>query len=151
MALRLDHANSVSKLLTVVDQVTRYLPSSVLCLAIAGEEACLLWRRLKCLIVLLRCGSPQICRRPAGCYRLEVPILFRPDTDFQSMDGSNFAPELWLEMPLTPERCGPFHCIVARKRGTHVYCLTNRICRSLYRACKRFLNIPLSYILLSSQ
>ncbi|KAG1850336.1 hypothetical protein DFJ58DRAFT_662081, partial [Suillus subalutaceus] len=49
-------------------------------------------------------------------YRLEVPILFRPDTDFQSMDGSNIAPELWLEMPLTPERCGSFHCIVTLPR-----------------------------------
>jgi hypothetical protein len=47
---------------------------------------------------------------------LEVPILFHPDTDFQSMDGSNIAPELWLEMPLTPERSVPFHCAVTLPR-----------------------------------
>lgn len=47
---------------------------------------------------------------------LEVPILFHPDTDFQSMDGSNIAPELWLEMPLKPERCIPFHCAVTLPR-----------------------------------
>lgn len=47
---------------------------------------------------------------------LEVPILFHPDTDFQSMDGTNVAPELWLEMPLTPERSVPFHCAVTLPR-----------------------------------
>ncbi|KAG1876361.1 hypothetical protein F4604DRAFT_1924652 [Suillus subluteus] len=47
---------------------------------------------------------------------LEVPILFHPDTDFQSMDSSNIAPELWLEIPLTPERCDPFNCIVTLPR-----------------------------------
>ncbi|KAG1745185.1 hypothetical protein EDB19DRAFT_1692879 [Suillus lakei] len=47
---------------------------------------------------------------------LEVPILFQPDTDFQSMDGSNIAPELWLEMPLQPERSIPFHCAVTLPR-----------------------------------
>ncbi|KAG2067797.1 hypothetical protein BDR04DRAFT_1026112 [Suillus decipiens] len=47
---------------------------------------------------------------------LEVPILLHPDTDFQSMDGSNIAPELWLEMPLTPERSVPFHCAVTLPR-----------------------------------
>jgi hypothetical protein len=44
--------------------------------------------------------------------RLEVPILFHPDTDFQSMDGSKVKPKLWLEMPLIPERPVPFHCAV---------------------------------------
>ncbi|KAG0691450.1 hypothetical protein DFH29DRAFT_792358, partial [Suillus ampliporus] len=43
---------------------------------------------------------------------LEVPILFHPDTDFQSMDGAIIQPELWLEMPLKPERSIPFHCAV---------------------------------------
>lgn len=66
---------------------------------------------------------------------LEVPILFPPDTVFQSMDSSNIAPALWLEMPLTPERCGPFHRIVARRRGTHVYCLTNRIFHNKTSMC----------------
>ncbi|KAG1861321.1 hypothetical protein F4604DRAFT_2033754, partial [Suillus subluteus] len=47
---------------------------------------------------------------------LEAPIRFHPDTDFQSMDGSDIAPELWLEMPLTPKQCGPFHCIVTLPR-----------------------------------
>lgn len=73
MALRLDHANSASKLLAAVDQVTRYLTPSVLRLAIAGEEACLSWKGLKCLIALLHCGSPQICRRP-GCWKF--PFFF---------------------------------------------------------------------------
>ncbi|KAG1748285.1 uncharacterized protein EDB91DRAFT_1113106 [Suillus paluster] len=43
---------------------------------------------------------------------LEVPILFHPDTDFQSMDCAIIQPELWLEMPLKPERSIPFHCAV---------------------------------------
>ncbi|KAJ8589349.1 hypothetical protein M405DRAFT_852180 [Rhizopogon salebrosus TDB-379] len=47
---------------------------------------------------------------------LEVPILFHPDTDFQSMDGSKVEPELWLEMPLIPERPIPFHCAVTLPR-----------------------------------
>lgn len=47
---------------------------------------------------------------------LEVPILFHSDTDFQSMDGCNIAPDLWLEMPLTPERSIPFHCAVTLPR-----------------------------------
>ncbi|OAX42422.1 hypothetical protein K503DRAFT_683373 [Rhizopogon vinicolor AM-OR11-026] len=47
---------------------------------------------------------------------LEVPILFHPDTDFQSLDGSKIEPELWLEMPLIPERSIPFHCAVTLPR-----------------------------------
>ncbi|KAG2353512.1 hypothetical protein BDR07DRAFT_1433068 [Suillus spraguei] len=52
---------------------------------------------------------------------LEVPILFHPDTDFQSMDGSIIAPELWLEMPLTPERSVPFHCAVGHSTGPQTF------------------------------
>ncbi|KAG1823613.1 uncharacterized protein BJ212DRAFT_1325526 [Suillus subaureus] len=79
-----------------------------------------------------RRGSPSIVEKAEVSYRvtavwepldmsetsgmLEVPILFHPDTDFQSIDGSNIAPELWLEMPLTPERCVPFHCAVTLPR-----------------------------------
>ncbi|KAG2056053.1 hypothetical protein BDR06DRAFT_953499 [Suillus hirtellus] len=48
---------------------------------------------------------------------LEVPILFHPNTDPQSMDGSDLASELWLETPLTPERSVPFHCAVTLPRS----------------------------------
>ncbi|KAH7906990.1 hypothetical protein BJ138DRAFT_1104681 [Hygrophoropsis aurantiaca] len=43
---------------------------------------------------------------------LEAPIVFQPDTDFQSLDGSAIEPESWLEMPLKWERPIPFQCHV---------------------------------------
>ncbi|KAH7923436.1 hypothetical protein BV22DRAFT_1106086 [Leucogyrophana mollusca] len=43
---------------------------------------------------------------------LEAPILFQPDVDFQSLDGSSIEPESWLEMPLKWERPIPFQCHV---------------------------------------
>ena len=45
--------------------------------------------------------------------RLEAPVLFRPDTDFRSVDGSVMKPESWLEMALMPERPIPFNCAVS--------------------------------------
>ncbi|EGN92882.1 hypothetical protein SERLA73DRAFT_98668 [Serpula lacrymans var. lacrymans S7.3] len=41
---------------------------------------------------------------------LEAPILFQPDTDFQSLDGLSMDPECWLEMPLKADRPIPFQC-----------------------------------------
>ncbi|KAG6918389.1 hypothetical protein DXG01_014790 [Tephrocybe rancida] len=43
---------------------------------------------------------------------LEVPILFHPDHDFQSMDVSSPKPQSWLEMPLKGDRPMPFRCAV---------------------------------------
>ncbi|KAG9313539.1 hypothetical protein JVU11DRAFT_5866 [Chiua virens] len=43
---------------------------------------------------------------------LEAPLMFQPDTDFQSVDGSDVVPESWLEIPLFPERPIPFNCAV---------------------------------------
>ena len=62
----------------------------------------------------VRCYFPDLYCADAypGHLRLEVPIIFHPDTDFQSMDGAIITPELWLEMPLNPERSIPFHCAV---------------------------------------
>ncbi|KAG2156840.1 uncharacterized protein EDB93DRAFT_870791 [Suillus bovinus] len=48
---------------------------------------------------------------------LEVPILFHPDTDSHSIEKYNITPELWLEIPLTPERSVPFHCAVTLPRS----------------------------------
>jgi hypothetical protein len=50
-------------------------------------------------------GFDRLCR-------LEAPILFQPDADFQSLDGSAIEPESWLEMPLKSERPIPFNCAV---------------------------------------
>ncbi|KAF9239871.1 hypothetical protein BU15DRAFT_74404 [Melanogaster broomeanus] len=47
---------------------------------------------------------------------LEAPILFQPDIDFHSSDGSSIEPEAWLEMPLKSERPVPFHCAVTLPR-----------------------------------
>lgn len=46
-------------------------------------------------------------------FRLEAPVLFQPDIDFQSVDGSAMEPQSWLEMPLMSERPIPFHCAVS--------------------------------------
>lgn len=46
------------------------------------------------------------------CDRLEVPILFYPDADFQSADASPQSPQSWLEMPLRSDRPIPFRCAV---------------------------------------
>lgn len=43
---------------------------------------------------------------------LEVPILFHPDPDFQSVDASPQNPQSWLEMPLRSDRPIPFRCAV---------------------------------------
>ncbi|KAF8887600.1 hypothetical protein BD779DRAFT_1672726 [Infundibulicybe gibba] len=43
---------------------------------------------------------------------LEVPILYQPDADFQSMDALEEKPDSWLEMPLRSERPIPFRCAV---------------------------------------
>ncbi|KAF8556046.1 hypothetical protein OG21DRAFT_1507002 [Imleria badia] len=52
---------------------------------------------------------------------LEAPILFQPDTDFQSVDGSAMQPQSWLEMPLMPERPIPFNCAVTLPRPQSFY------------------------------
>ncbi|KAG6377543.1 Vps16, C-terminal region-domain-containing protein [Boletus reticuloceps] len=44
--------------------------------------------------------------------RLEAPVLFQPDTDFQSIDSSALEPQPWLELPLMSERPIPFNCAV---------------------------------------
>ncbi|GBE83878.1 hypothetical protein SCP_0509350 [Sparassis crispa] len=44
---------------------------------------------------------------------LEAPILFEPDTDFQSLDGLELERESWLEKPLDSDRPIPFTCAVA--------------------------------------
>lgn len=46
-------------------------------------------------------------------FSLEIPILFQPDTDFQSLDGIPPHPDSWLEMPLSPDRPVPFRCAVS--------------------------------------
>ncbi|KAF9458236.1 hypothetical protein BDZ94DRAFT_1201451 [Collybia nuda] len=43
---------------------------------------------------------------------LEVPILFYPDSDFQSIDATSQSPQSWLEMPLRSDRPIPFRCAV---------------------------------------
>lgn len=42
---------------------------------------------------------------------LEAPILYHPETDFQSLDGS-MEPDSWIEIPLQSERPIPFKCAV---------------------------------------
>lgn len=42
---------------------------------------------------------------------LEAPILYHPETDFQSLDGS-MEPDSWIEIPLRSERPIPFKCAV---------------------------------------
>ncbi|KAG6816141.1 hypothetical protein H0H87_008376, partial [Tephrocybe sp. NHM501043] len=42
---------------------------------------------------------------------LEVPFLYYPDHDFQSIDASQ-TPSSWLEMPLRSDRPVPFRCAV---------------------------------------
>lgn len=44
--------------------------------------------------------------------KLEAPISFCPDSDFQSLDGSVLEPSLWIEMPLKAERFIPFQCAI---------------------------------------
>lgn len=46
------------------------------------------------------------------CCRLEAPILYQPDTDFQSLDGLYLEPDSWLEIPLRSDRPIPFKCAV---------------------------------------
>jgi len=41
---------------------------------------------------------------------LEVPVLYQPDNDFQSLDATIAQPEFWLEMPLSSEISIPFNC-----------------------------------------
>ena len=48
-----------------------------------------------------------------GPSRLDAPVLFHPDTDLGSVDGSAIEPESWLELPLVPERPIPFSCRVS--------------------------------------
>ncbi|RDB30650.1 hypothetical protein Hypma_005833 [Hypsizygus marmoreus] len=43
---------------------------------------------------------------------LEVPILYHPDADFQSVDAIPQNPQSWLEMPLRSDRPIPFRCAV---------------------------------------
>ncbi|CCL98207.1 uncharacterized protein FIBRA_00201 [Fibroporia radiculosa] len=51
----------------------------------------------------------------AGDDRLvvEAPIIFAPETDFESLDGRSLEPESWVEIPLRSERPIPFSCAVA--------------------------------------
>ncbi|KAI0077382.1 hypothetical protein K474DRAFT_1707403 [Panus rudis PR-1116 ss-1] len=44
--------------------------------------------------------------------RLDAPILFQPDTDFQSLDGLSVDPETWLEIPVRCDRPLPFKCAI---------------------------------------
>lgn len=44
--------------------------------------------------------------------RLEAPVLYQPDTDFQSLDGLYLEPDSWLEIPLRSDRPIPFKCAV---------------------------------------
>ncbi|KAF8843916.1 hypothetical protein BDN67DRAFT_88951 [Paxillus ammoniavirescens] len=48
--------------------------------------------------------------------KLEAPILFQPDADFQPLDGPAIEPDSWLEMPLKSERPIPFNCAVTLPR-----------------------------------
>ncbi|KAG1861319.1 hypothetical protein F4604DRAFT_1929914 [Suillus subluteus] len=86
MALRLDHANSASKFLAG-SRLGDGIPPTF-CVMPCDSSVTAVW-------------EPSDMSETSGM--LEVPVLFHPDTDFQSMDGSNIVPELWLEMPLTPE------------------------------------------------
>ncbi|KIP07307.1 hypothetical protein PHLGIDRAFT_19214 [Phlebiopsis gigantea 11061_1 CR5-6] len=44
--------------------------------------------------------------------RLDAPIIYQPDTDFQSLDGLYLEPESWLEIPLRSDRPIPFKCAI---------------------------------------
>ncbi|EKM58006.1 uncharacterized protein PHACADRAFT_206848 [Phanerochaete carnosa HHB-10118-sp] len=44
--------------------------------------------------------------------RLEAPVIYQPDTDFQSLDGLYLEPDSWLEIPLRSDRPIPFKCAV---------------------------------------
>ncbi|KAL0960086.1 hypothetical protein HGRIS_011731 [Hohenbuehelia grisea] len=44
--------------------------------------------------------------------RLETPIVFHPERDFQSLDASSGQHDSWLEMPLRSDRPMPFRCAV---------------------------------------
>lgn len=45
--------------------------------------------------------------------RLEAPILFQPDTDFQSLDGLALPPQSWSETPLSKVDGVPVECAVS--------------------------------------
>ena len=55
-------------------------------------------------------------------FRLEAPIIYQPDTDFQSLDGLYLEPDSWLEIPLRSDRPIPFKCAVSvgHSRAPHV-------------------------------
>jgi len=72
------------------------------------EDSGMSEKRGMCVVIF----QTSTARMLTKVIRLEVPIIFHPDTDFQSMDGAIITPELWLEMPLNPERSIPFHCAV---------------------------------------
>ncbi|KAI0792482.1 hypothetical protein C8Q75DRAFT_804856 [Abortiporus biennis] len=42
--------------------------------------------------------------------RLDSPICYQSDSDFQSLDGLSLEPESWLEIPLRSDRPIPFKC-----------------------------------------
>ncbi|KAI0346440.1 hypothetical protein BDW22DRAFT_756700 [Trametopsis cervina] len=44
--------------------------------------------------------------------QMDAPIIFQPDVDFQSHDGTSMDPESWLEIPLHSDRTIPFKCAV---------------------------------------
>lgn len=46
-------------------------------------------------------------------HRLDAPLQFQPETDFQSLDGFSLEPESWLEIPLRSDRPIPFKCAVS--------------------------------------
>lgn len=77
-------------------------------------------------------------------YRLEAPILFQPDSDFQSVDALSVTPEAWAEWPLSSVEGLPVECAVRIRKsyvsviGSHIFhsfhsFLQFRLARSLCR------------------
>ncbi|KZT71888.1 hypothetical protein DAEQUDRAFT_736398 [Daedalea quercina L-15889] len=50
---------------------------------------------------------------PPPTPRVEAPIIFEPENDFESLDGHSLDKHAWLEVPLRPERPVPFTFAVA--------------------------------------
>lgn len=45
--------------------------------------------------------------------RVDAPIVYQPDPDFQSFDGLAMQTESWLEIPLKADRQLPITCAVS--------------------------------------